>query len=99
MEQFILIKVLAMRVPLLPIIFLTCATPPSSAVRITKLSVPEEVPEGGDATLHCDFGLDAGEALRSVRWFFLEFEFYRYVPEQDPRILVFEAGLPGLGES
>lgn len=58
-----------------------------------ELVVPQHVVRGQNIRLECNFNLD-GETLYSVKWYKDGNEFYRYVPQDKPPVLVFE--LPGV---
>lgn len=58
-----------------------------------ELVVPEHVVRGQNIRLECNFNLD-GETLYSVKWYKDGNEFYRYVPQDKPPVLVFP--LPGV---
>lgn len=58
-----------------------------------ELVVPEHVVRGQNIRLECNFNLD-GETLYSVKWYKDGNEFYRYVPQDQPPVLVFP--LPGV---
>uniref|UniRef100_A0A1I8PS29 Ig-like domain-containing protein n=2 Tax=Stomoxys calcitrans TaxID=35570 RepID=A0A1I8PS29_STOCA len=53
-----------------------------------KIFVPDAVIMGNAATLSCQYDLEQA-ALYSVRWYFGNEEFYRYVPKESPPTLVF----------
>nr|XP_031829339.1 cell adhesion molecule 2-like [Nomia melanderi] len=63
------------------------------ALRMLDLVVPQYVVRGQNITLECNFNLD-GESLYSVQWYKDGNEFYRYVPQDKPPVLVFQ--LPGV---
>lgn len=54
---------------------------------------PKSVPNGGVANLFCLYDLEK-EPLYSVKWYRGNYEIYRYLPKEKPRIRVFP--LPGL---
>lgn len=58
-----------------------------------ELVVPQHVVRGQNIKLECNFNLD-GETLYSVKWYKDGNEFYRYVPQERPPVLVFQ--LPGV---
>lgn len=58
-----------------------------------ELVVPQHVVRGQNIKLECNFNLD-GETLYSVKWYKDGNEFYRYVPQNMPPVLVFQ--LPGV---
>lgn len=63
------------------------------ALRMLELVVPQHVVRGQNIKLECNFNLD-GETLYSVKWYKDGNEFYRYVPQERPPVLVFQ--LPGV---
>lgn len=58
-----------------------------------ELVVPQHVVRDQNIRLECNFNLD-GETLYSVKWYKDGNEFYRYVPQDMPPVLVFQ--LPGV---
>ncbi|CAD7084659.1 unnamed protein product [Hermetia illucens] len=59
-----------------------------------RISVPEAVAVGDTVTLSCFYDLE-NAALYSVRWYFENEEFYRYVPKEQPPSRVFTiSGVP-----
>lgn len=65
----------------------------TNGLRMLELVVPEHVARGQNIRLECNFNLD-GETLYSVKWYKDGNEFYRYVPQDKPPVLVFP--LPGV---
>uniref|UniRef100_A0A182QRS5 Ig-like domain-containing protein n=1 Tax=Anopheles farauti TaxID=69004 RepID=A0A182QRS5_9DIPT len=55
----------------------------SLAIKITNLRVPTHAIKDQSVTLVCKYDLE-GEALYSVKWYKDGWEFYRYVPRDDP---------------
>ncbi|ALC46146.1 beat-VI [Drosophila busckii] len=53
-----------------------------------KIFVPDAVIMGNAATLSCQYDLEKAQ-LYSVRWYFGQEEFYRYVPREAKPVLVF----------
>jgi len=53
-----------------------------------ELIVPQHAVLGQNVSLECNFNLD-GENLYSVKWYKDGNEFYRYVPQEKPPVLVF----------
>ncbi|KAH8326406.1 hypothetical protein KR067_006539 [Drosophila pandora] len=53
-----------------------------------KIFVPEAVRTGNSATLSCQYDLEQA-ALYSVRWYFGQEEFYRYIPREAKPTFVF----------
>lgn len=65
----------------------------TNGLRMLELVVPEHVSRGQNIRLECNFNLD-GETLYSVKWYKDGNEFYRYIPQDKPPVLVFP--LPGV---
>lgn len=59
----------------------------SLGLRITKLKIPEHVAANQSVRLECDWDLDQ-ETLYSVKWYKDGHEFYRYVPQEHPRVRI-----------
>ncbi|XP_053994694.1 B-cell receptor CD22-like [Hylaeus anthracinus] len=75
-------------------LLLTClVVVDTEALRMLELVVPQYVVRNQNIRLECNFNLD-GETLYSVKWYKDGNEFYRYVPQDRPPVLVFE--LPGV---
>jgi len=55
---------------------------------LTELAVPTHKMVGEDVKLVCRFDMD-GEKLYSVKWYRNEQEFYRYVPNDRPKLQIF----------
>lgn len=53
-----------------------------------ELIVPQHAVLGQNVSLECNFNLD-GEKLYSVKWYKDGNEFYRFVPQEKPPVLVF----------
>ncbi|XP_075215023.1 synaptogenesis protein syg-2-like [Lycorma delicatula] len=66
----------------------------AECLRGLKISVPEAVIRGNPVFLSCDYDLENGEALYSIKWYREDHEFYRYVPKESPPTRVFS--LPGV---
>ncbi|OXU26137.1 hypothetical protein TSAR_003323 [Trichomalopsis sarcophagae] len=62
-------------------------------LRMMELVVPQHVARGNSVKLECNFNLD-NVILYSVKWYKDGNEFYRYVPREQPPVLVFV--LPGV---
>ncbi|KAH9400762.1 hypothetical protein TYRP_002336 [Tyrophagus putrescentiae] len=56
----------------------------SQQLRIIKFDVPSSKANGSAATLHCNYDLDEGEELYSVKLYHENEEFYRYLPKESP---------------
>lgn len=57
-------------------------------LRLTEVVVPPVVDIHEHVTLSCHFDTD-GEKLYSVKWYKDEFEFFRFMPGNSPRTLIF----------
>ena len=55
-----------------------------NAIKINRFQVPEAVERGKLAILHCDYSLENGEELYSIKLYKNNVEFYRYVPGENP---------------
>ncbi|EDW58668.2 uncharacterized protein beat-VI [Drosophila virilis] len=62
--------------------------PSAHGLKDLKIFVPEAVIMGNAATLSCQYDLEKA-ALYSVRWYFGQEEFYRYVPREATPTFVF----------
>ncbi|KAK2587449.1 hypothetical protein KPH14_003157 [Odynerus spinipes] len=51
--------------------------------------MPREAEEGSSVELRCEWRLFGGAGLYSVKWYKDEHEFFRYLPDSDPKILTF----------
>lgn len=51
--------------------------------------MPREAEEGSTVELRCEWRLLGGAGLYSVKWYKDEHEFFRYVPDNDPKIQTF----------
>lgn len=51
-----------------------------------EVKVPSEAEVGETVDLKCEWRLPGGKKLYSVKWYKDEHEFFRYVPENSPRI-------------
>ncbi|XP_018328873.1 uncharacterized protein LOC108739465 isoform X2 [Agrilus planipennis] len=58
------------------------------SLKSVNLSVPIAVRAGHSVTLECDYDLE-GAPLYSVKWYYGDSEFYRYVPKEEPPTRVF----------
>ncbi|MPD05682.1 hypothetical protein E2C01_101440 [Portunus trituberculatus] len=54
-----------------------------------RFEVPLHVPRGESTTLRCEFDLQ-GERLYSVKWYKGGREFFRHVPNEQPKKQVYE---------
>ena len=57
-------------------------------IKLNKIVVPTHCKVGDDAELECSFGMQ-GEPLYSVKWYKDDMEFYRFVPNDSPKLQVF----------
>ncbi|KAK6642123.1 hypothetical protein RUM44_013846 [Polyplax serrata] len=65
----------------------------SAALKSVNLILPSVVQAGGSATLFCLYDLD-GASLYSVQWYRGRYEFFRFVPKENPAGKAFQ--IPGL---
>lgn len=65
----------------------------SAAIQNVKIILPPIVEAGTSATLLCLYDLE-GATLYSVQWYRGQFEFFRFIPNENPPIKVFE--VPGI---
>ncbi|KAL2739001.1 uncharacterized protein V1478_001567 [Vespula squamosa] len=54
-----------------------------------EIKMPREAEEGSTIELRCEWRLLGGAGLYSVKWYKDEHEFFRYVPDNDPKIQTF----------
>lgn len=54
-----------------------------------EVKMPKEAQVASSAELKCDWRLLGGNILYSVKWYKDDHEFFRYVPDNDPRIQTF----------
>ncbi|KAG7198281.1 hypothetical protein KM043_005684 [Ampulex compressa] len=54
-----------------------------------EVMVPKEAEVGSSVELKCDWRLLGGNGLYSVKWYKDDHEFFRYMPDNDPRIQTF----------
>lgn len=54
-----------------------------------EIKVPSEAKVGSSVELGCEWRLFGRNGLYSVKWYKDDHEFFRYVPENDPRIQTF----------
>uniref|UniRef100_A0A182W9N2 Ig-like domain-containing protein n=1 Tax=Anopheles minimus TaxID=112268 RepID=A0A182W9N2_9DIPT len=60
----------------------------ASGIMLTEVRVPKHAIKGHPVRLECHYDME-GEALYSVKWYKDGYEFYRYVPRDDPPGTVF----------
>ncbi|KAJ8939011.1 hypothetical protein NQ314_011261 [Rhamnusium bicolor] len=60
----------------------------SSTLRAMKIRVPEVAQSGDTVTLSCEYDLEQ-VALYSIKWYWNEEEFYRFVPKESPPFRAF----------
>ena len=53
--------------------------------------MPKLVREGSSPTLICQYSVD-GKPLYSVKWYRGHYEFYRYIPLEEPQFAAFPLG-------
>ena len=59
------------------------------SLKLNTIDVPAHRVVGDKATLVCQFDME-GDTLYSVKWYKDDREFYRYVPNDRPRLQVFD---------
>ena len=74
-------------------LFLTTIPPPplsvSTGVRLLEDSViPPHALRGQKAVLRCNYDLE-GDNLYSVKWYYNQKEFYRFIPSDNPKVTIF----------
>ncbi|BES93244.1 beat protein [Nesidiocoris tenuis] len=70
------------------IIFISCIVEGSLGLHLTELEVPKHADIGSSVTLGCFF--ETGEKnLYSVKWYKDDYEFYRFMPDNNPNSHVF----------
>lgn len=74
--------------PLVTFVFLFCRAG-GLALRMRNFEVPLHVPRGESTTLRCEFDLQ-GERLYSVKWYKGGREFFRHVPNEQPKKQVYK---------
>ncbi|KAJ8961278.1 hypothetical protein NQ318_008963, partial [Aromia moschata] len=60
----------------------------STALRALRIHVPEVVQSGDTVTLSCEYDLEQ-VALYSIKWYWNDVEFYRFVPKESPPFRAF----------
>ena len=50
--------------------------------------IPPHALKGHQAVLKCNYDLE-GDNLYSVKWYFNQKEFYRYIPTDNPKVTIF----------
>ena len=60
----------------------------ASGLRGVQISVPEAVPTGEMVRLSCDYDLEKDQ-LYTIKWYWGDQEFYRFVPKESPPTKVF----------
>ena len=59
------------------------------SVRLLPESViPPHALKGHQAVLRCDYDME-GDDLYSVKWYFNQKEFYRFIPSDNPKVTIF----------
>ncbi len=51
-------------------------------------SIPTHALRGQKAVLRCNYDME-GDNLYSVKWYFNQKEFYRYIPTDNPKVTIF----------
>ena len=57
-------------------------------MKLLNINVPAHELVGREAKLQCDFDME-GDMLYSVKWYKDDLEFYRWVPNDTPRLQTF----------
>ena len=61
----------------------------STGVRLLEDSViPPHALRGQKAVLRCNYDLE-GDNLYSVKWYYNQKEFYRFIPSDNPKVTIF----------
>ncbi|XP_053206991.1 uncharacterized protein LOC128391165 [Panonychus citri] len=60
-----------------------------SCLRIKQFQVPRLLSAGDSGRFICDYELDYGDRLYSLKWYKNETEFYRYIPHSFQKIQLF----------
>lgn len=60
----------------------------SSSLKSLKIRVPEVVKSGETVTLSCEYDLEE-VALYTIKWYWKDVEFYRFVPKESPPFRAF----------
>lgn len=61
----------------------------TGALKLTKFLIPAYVQKGSSASLVCQYVLDAGESLYTLKWYKDGVEFYRFEPGAQPSQKIF----------
>jgi len=67
---------------------LVCSARLSVCLKLLELNVPSHKLVGEEAVLECKFDMEA-DSLYSVKWYRNEQEFYRFVPNDRPKLQIF----------
>ena len=63
--------------------------PGCASVKLLSDSIiPPHALKGHQAVLKCNYDLE-GDSLYSVKWYFNQKEFYRYIPTDNPKVTIF----------
>ncbi|XP_058121740.1 uncharacterized protein LOC131281089 [Anopheles ziemanni] len=73
----------------LPILCLLIVAEMSLCLRNVRVTVPTAVRKGESAQLFCYYELEDKERLYSIKWYKGKREFYRYTPQENPSMKVF----------
>ncbi|RZB39368.1 hypothetical protein BDFB_013551, partial [Asbolus verrucosus] len=60
----------------------------SSSLKSVRIRVPEVVKSGETVTLSCEYDLEQ-VALYTIKWYWKDVEFYRFVPKESPPFRAF----------
>jgi hypothetical protein len=60
----------------------------SSAIRLLEVTIPPHAIRGQNAKLQCHYDME-GDKLYSFKWYRNGREFYRYIPTDKPKTVVF----------
>lgn len=58
-------------------------------VVITSLVVPQHARLGQDVEMQCGWAAPQEHYLYSLKWYFNDLEFFRYIPEESPKMVIF----------
>lgn len=59
------------------------------ALRVTRFKVPDQLQVGQSTQLVCEFEINRGERLYSLRWYLNDIEFFRFEPRAEQRVQLF----------
>lgn len=58
-------------------------------LRVTRFKVPDPLAVGQGGQLICEFEINRGERLYSLRWYLNDIEFFRFEPRAEQRVQLF----------